>query len=201
MNETDFRIVSPEDAEEILGIYAPYIEKTAITFEYTVPSVKEFRERIVKTLKKYPYIKAVREGRIIGYAYTGTFKDRAAYDWSVETSIYLAMGERGNGVGTRLYEILEALSKAQNVLNMNACITYPKDGEDQYVSMASPQFHKALGYSHVGRFHDSGYKFGTWYDMIWMEKMLGQHTSDPAPFTPFPELSSEALRSAGISLF
>ena len=81
--------VTVEDAEELLEIYAPYVENTAITFEYDVPSKDEFEERIKNISAKYPYIKAVHEGKIVGYAYAASFKDRRAYDWSVETTIYV----------------------------------------------------------------------------------------------------------------
>ena len=91
MNETDIhiRIAEPEDAEALLAIYAPYVEETAITFEYAVPSVEEFQERIRNTLQQYPYLVAEDENGILGYAYAGRFQSRAAYDWAVETSIYI----------------------------------------------------------------------------------------------------------------
>ena len=91
MQASEFMIrkAREEDAEELLAIYKPYVEKTAITFEYTVPTLEEFRERIKKTLKKYPYIVVEKNRKIYGYAYTGEFKSRAAYGWSVETSIYV----------------------------------------------------------------------------------------------------------------
>ena len=172
------RKVNIEDAEEILEIYAPYVTETAITFEYEVPSKAEFRDRIEKITKKYPYLVAVINEKIVGYAYASTFKDRAAYDWCVETSIYLKKDFHGNGIGKRLYEALEAALKKQNILNVNACITYV-EAADEYVSNASMHFHKKMGYQLVGRFHQCGYKFGKWYDMIWMEKMLGEHFENP----------------------
>ena len=98
------RIATENDAEELLNIYAPYVEKTAITFEYEVPSVEEFRKRIRNILKKYPYIVEEKEGEILGYAYAGVFKNRAAYDWAVETTIYVREDQRKSGVGRALYE-------------------------------------------------------------------------------------------------
>ena len=185
------KTVSPCDAEELLNIYAYYVENTAITFEYDVPSVSEFNERIVNTLKKYPYIAAVSDGEILGYAYTGAFKSRAAYDRSVETSIYVKNGSRGLGIGRMLYSRLEEISKSQNVLNMYACISYTEK-EDEYLTNASPLFHKRHGYKTVGKFRKCGYKFGRWYDMIWMGKFIGRHTPVPKPFVPF-----ELLRRNG----
>ena len=172
----NIRTATPDDAEEILRIYAPYIERTAITFEYTVPSVEEFRERITRTLMKFPYLVAEdNQGRIHGYAYASTFKDRRAYDWCVETSIYVNMDSRGKGIGAMLYHELELRLKSMGILNINACITW-KDEVNEYITHQSPEFHAHLGYTKCAHFHKCGYKFGQWFDMIWMEKMIGDHS-------------------------
>ncbi len=163
------RRASEEDAQAILDVYAPYIKNTAITFEYEVPSLEEFRERIRSTLKKYPYLVAEKEGEILGYAYTGAFVGRAACDWSVETSIYLKETGTKMGVGKMLYNAIEKISKAQNIVNLNACIAVP-DTEDEHLNFNSAQFHAHLGYQFVGKFHKCGYKFENWYNLIWMEK-------------------------------
>ena len=176
------------DAPRLLEIYSYYVKNTAITFEYEVPSLEEFQGRIAHTLRRYPYIVAVENGEILGYAYTGPFGERAAYSWSVETSIYLRQDVRGKGLGKRLYAELERISKAQNVQNLYACIAYP-DHDDAYLTGNSVAFHTHLGYTTVGRFPHCAYKFGTWYNMTWMEKTLGKHEKSPAPFVPFPELS------------
>ena len=169
------------DAVELLAIYAPYVEKTAITFEYEVPTAEEFTERIKNISSKYPYIKAVGDdGKILGYAYATAFKGRKAYDWSVETTVYVREDGKRGGVGKALYETLEKSLKGMGILNANACIAYLKDGEvDEHLTNDSFFFHEKLGYKLVGTFHDSGFKFGKWYDMIWMEKMLGEHSTDP----------------------
>ena len=189
MQSDDIRIraATTADAKQLLAIYAPYVSKTAITFEYETPSLAAFQERIENTLKRYPYIVAEKNGEILGYAYTGAFVGRAAYDWAAEVSIYLKESRRGIGLGRMLYGALEELSKAQHILNLNACIGYP-ELEDTYLTRNSVQFHAHLGYAIVGRFHKCGYKFGTWYDMVWMEKLLGEHPDVPAPLIPFPEL-------------
>lgn len=152
------------------------------------PSLEEFQGRIAHTLRRYPYIVAVENGEILGYAYTGPFGERAAYSWSVETSIYLRQDVRGKGLGKRLYAELERISKAQNVQNLYACIAYP-DHDDTHLSGNSVAFHTHLGFTPVERFPHCAYKFGTWYNMTWMEKTLGKHEKSPAPFVPFPELS------------
>lgn len=186
-----------EDASEILNIYRPYVEKTAISFEYEVPDLKEFRERMRKTLEEHPYLVAEENGEIIGYAYTGNFVGRKAYSWSAETTIYIKEGRTKSGVGKRLYQALEDVSKMRNIRNLNACIGYPET-EDEYLTKNSASFHAHLGYTLVGTFHNSGFKFGRWYHMIWMEKMIGEHDGDPKEVIPFPDLDKEMLKKAGI---
>ena len=168
------RTATIQDAEAILSIYTPYILDTAITFEYTVPPIEEFRERIIETLKKYPYLVAEENGEIIGYAYAGTFKARAAYSRCVETSIYIKQGQQVKGVGSVLYEKLEDRLRKQGILNVNACITWINT-PNQYLTHQSPEFHTRKGYEKCAHFHKCGYKFGMWFDMIWMEKILGEH--------------------------
>ncbi|SFB74079.1 GNAT family N-acetyltransferase [Butyrivibrio sp. YAB3001] len=173
--------VSVSDAKELLEIYAPYVENTAITFEYEVPGVLEFESRIKNISAKYPYIKAVDDnGKILGYAYATSFKGRKAYDWSVESTVYVREDHKRGGVGKKLYEALETSLAKMGILNVNACIAFLKEGvSDAHLTNDSFFFHEKMGYTLVGTFHDSGYKFGTWYDMIWMEKMLGQHSTSP----------------------
>ena len=178
------RTATAQDARELLEIYAPYVTNTAITFEYEVPSEGEFARRIIETLETYPFLVAQYEGRRLGYAYAAAFKNRAAYDWSVQTSIYLRMEERQKGIGRVLYGALEDILKRQNVQNLYACIAYAKS-EDDRLSNASEAFHARMGYQKIGHFTSCGYKFGTWYDMIWMEKMLGEHPEKPKAFLPY----------------
>lgn len=166
--------VALEDAGELLEIYAPYVEKTAISFEYEVPKEAEFRERIRSISARYPYLKAVENEKILGYAYANTFKDRAAYDWSVETTIYVREDCRRMGAGRILYEALEKELIRRGIKNMNACIASPS-APSRYLNDDSYHFHSRMGFSLVGRFHKSGYKFNEWFDMIWMEKLIGEH--------------------------
>lgn len=184
MSYLRIRAAVVEDAAELLEIYRPYVEHTAITFEYEVPSVEEFAARITKTLQKYPYLVAEYEGRLIGYAYAGAFKERAAYDWSIETSVYVREDMKRMGVGKALYAVLEECLRKQHILNVNACIGYPEE-EDEHLNADSVCFHKKMGYSMVGEFHRCGYKFRTWYNMVWMEKLLGEHLKEPLPVIPF----------------
>ena len=179
-NEIKIRPATEADAAEILNIYAPYITDTAITFEYDVPTLEEFTGRIRHTLEKYPYLVAVRDSEIIGYAYAGAFYGRAAYDWSAETTIYVKKGCRHSGVGKLLYQALETALKAQNIINLYACIGYPEI-EDKYLTKNSAQFHAHLGYRMVGEFYHCGYKFNRWYNMVWMEKLLDPEVKHPKP--------------------
>ena len=173
--------VTEKDAAALLEIYAPYVERTAISFEYEVPSVEEFRGRIRSISARYPYIKAAAEdGTILGYAYAGAFKSRAAYDWAVETTIYVRRECRGKGVGRALYEALERSLKGMGICNLNACIAYTAH-PDAHLTNDSMLFHGKLGYELVGTFHHCGYKFDSWYDMIWMEKIIGAHLENQPP--------------------
>ena len=186
------RIAEPEDAEEILAVYAPYVEQTAITFEYEVPTVEEFRGRIEHTLQQYPYLVAEDETGILGYAYAGRFQTRAAYDWAVETSIYIRMDQKRRGLGRILYHALEEGLKEQGILNVNACIACTEQ-EDEHLTNDSIYFHEHLGYRLVGTFYQCGYKFHHWYDMVWMERMIGEHKEEQAPIRLFPEIRSNFL--------
>lgn len=186
-SKIQIRVAMPQDAGALLNIYAYYVENTAITFEYEVPSVQEFADRISRTLVKYPYLMAEIEGEAVGYAYAGKFKERAAYDWSVETSIYVHKDKRGMGIGKRLYEALENILRFQNILNLNACIACPAKA-DEYLTKDSVRFHHHLGYQMVGEFHQCGYKFGRWYNMVWMEKFIGAHVDDQPEIKTFDEI-------------
>ena len=168
------RSASTADAARILEIYAHYVVNTSITFEYEVPTVSEFRERVKSTLEGYPYIVIEEDGKIVGYAYAGPFKERVAYDRSCEVSIYLDRDSRGRGYGRALYEELEKRLASRGILNLYACVASPIE-EDEYLTDDSEQFHARLGYKRVGEFHQCGYKFGRWYNMIWMEKLIGEH--------------------------
>lgn len=180
------RTATTDDAAAMRDIYRPYVEETAVTFEYEVPSLEEFTRRVQATLQRYPWLVAEDGGRIVGYAYAGAFKGRRAYDWSVETSIYLERSRRGEGTGRALYTRLEELLRAQGICNANACVAYA-EVEDEHLTNNSLHFHQRLGYTPVGTFHSCAYKFGTWYSMMWLEKHLCEH-GPVHDVIPFPEL-------------
>ncbi len=166
----DIRSAQPSDARELLAIYAPYVEETAISFEIQVPTVPEFEERIEKTLEKFPYLVAVEGNQVLGYAYASTYYDRAAYDWTVELSVYLRQDVRGKGVGQQLYAHLEEQLEARGFKNFLACIALPNP--------ASIAFHEKMGYEQVAHFRKIGYKFGSWHDIVWMQKSLIEGETD-----------------------
>lgn len=191
MSARDFliRSATPDDAAALAAIYRPYVEGTAITFEYEAPSAEEFSSRIAHTLERYPYLVAADKAdpfHLLGYAYASVYHGRAAYSWSVETSIYVAKSERTKGIGRALYAGLEEKLSQMGIQNMYACITaLPEDRtEDPYLSDASIRFHERLGYALCARFARCGYKFGQWYDVVWMERMIGTHPT-PAPALPW----------------
>lgn len=196
-NDIIIRTANAQDAADILQIYAPYVQNTAISFEYEIPTLAEFRERIVNTLRRYPYIVAEQDGEIIGYAYMGAFSARAAYNWAAEVTVYLKDGKRKMGLGGKLYTKLETIAKAQNIISLKACIAYPEI-EDEYLTQNSVQFHAHLGYAIVGRFRKCGYKFARWYDVLWMEKLIGVHSENPLPLIPFAELDAHSLSALGL---
>ena len=160
----NIRLANSSDAATLLAIYAPYVENTAITFEYEVPSIDDFGNRIEKTLEKYPYLVAEEDGLILGYAYASTYYARAAYDWAVELSVYVSQDARGKGVGSKLYDELEDLLEQMGYMHFLACISLPNE--------ASIAFHTKRGYEQVAHFPKIGYKFNCCHDIVWLQKSL-----------------------------
>lgn len=168
------RCAAPEDAGRLSEIYAYYVEKTAVSFEYAAPSPAEFARRIEATLKNYPFLVLEGEdGAALGYACAGPFKAREAYRRSCEVTVYLDPAARRRGYGRLLYEALEEKLLEKGILNLYACIACPAGETDPFLTRDSELFHSRLGYKKAGTFRLCGYKFGRWYDMIWMEKLIG----------------------------
>ena len=170
------RFAAPGDAAALLSIYAPYVEETAITFETAAPSEEAFRQRIDKTLQHYPYLVAEERGRVLGYAYAGRLRDRAAYDWDAELSVYLEQNVRGRGVGTALYLCLLDLLALQGVRWAYGVVTMPNE--------ASHRLHMGLGFRLAATFPEMGYKHGRWWDVNWYLKELAPRREHPAPIVP-----------------
>lgn len=174
IDDISIRFAKPQDAKELLKIYAYYVTDTAISFETEVPSEEEFKLRIEEVLKSYPFIVACKDEEILGYAYLHSFVGRKAYELSAETTIYLNPDKKKMGIGKKLYSVLEDIAKAQNITNLYSCIGYV-DKEDEYLNNNSVQFHEHIGFRMVGKFENCGHKFGRWYHMVWMEKIIGEH--------------------------
>lgn len=166
------RTVALSDVPNLLDIYAPYIQKTAISFEYVVPTKAEFSKRISMITPQYPYLVAEQDGRIVGYAYASEFKGREAFKWTVETSVYVDRNRRNMGVGSMLYYVLECELRKRGFNSMCACIAYTNSPDDPYLTNDSVLFHERKGFTLVGHFHRCGWKFQRWYDIVWMEKIL-----------------------------
>ncbi|WP_432643073.1 GNAT family N-acetyltransferase [Acidaminococcus sp.] len=190
MSEIIIREATIEDAAAIRAIYAPYVENTVITFEYQVPSVEEFQRRISRTKERYPYFVAEENGRVVGYAYAGPFVGRAAYDWTAELSIYVAVHLKKHGLGKKLYGVLLDALKKMGILDVYACIGLPEKA-DEYLDCNSAEFHTHMGFTPVGLFKQCGYKFGRWYDMIWMGLNLGEHQNPQPPIISYPQLKKQ----------
>lgn len=183
-NSPRIRSATLEDAPGILAIYRPFIENTAITFEYTVPSLDEFRARMASTIGTYPYLVAEQtqqpgeteptaSGRVVGYAYAHRMGERAAFQWNAELAVYLAPEARGQGLGERLVRQLEEELAAMGVRNLFSLIT--ADNE------ASLRLHEKLGFTQVGYHPNAGYKLGRWHDLVYVRKPIGSFEGEPQP--------------------
>ncbi|MDZ4823324.1 MAG: GNAT family N-acetyltransferase [Flavobacteriales bacterium] len=165
------RNISPEDAIGILNIYAPYVLNSAITFEYDVPSVDEMKNRILHYTEKYPWLVAEDEGKIIGYAYASTYRERTAYQWCCESSVYVSEDVKGKGLAHLLYDRLFELLTAQGICNVYGIITLPNP--------VSEKFHSKCGFESFAVFKNVGYKLEAWHDVLWMVRFLNEHNSAP----------------------
>ena len=190
--DIQIRVARESDAAALRDIYAPYVERTAVSFEYEAPEVATFLERIRRVQERYPYLVAESDGALLGYAYAGSFHTREAYSWSAEASIYLRMDCRRMGIGSALYRALESALRAMGVRRLYASIAVPDD-PDEHLTLDSVRFHTAMGFRTVGEFHHCGWKFNRWYSTVWMEKVLASDTSAPSPLKPFRELDAGTL--------
>ena len=182
------RNVRPGDAPALAAIYAPYVNETAISFAYDAPSAEGFLSNIEQTTAVYPWLVLEEDdGAIAGYCYASAFHVRKAYRFGAELSIYVRMDARGKGYGTALYDALEKCLKQMNVLKLYTCIAVSTKTDVGHVGRASLIFHEKRGYTLVGRFPDSGYKFREWYDMVYMEKDISPLPDEPAELIPFRE--------------
>lgn len=188
MNDTVIRLVRPEDASAILAVYAPYVENTAVSFEYVVPSLVEFQRRIEEIAEEYPYLVCEMQGVIAGYAYAHRQLERVAYSWNVELSVYVKDAYIGNGIGKALYGALFSLLSKMGIRNVYALVTVPNAG--------SEALHQYFGFTQVGLHRNTGYKLGEWRDVAWFEKKLGDFEKEPKPFIKITELPEDSIQAA-----
>ena len=168
----EIRLATINNTKDILKIYEYYVLNTAISFEYNVPTVVEFKNRIENTLKKYPYLVALIDNKVVGYAYAGSFVGREAYRFSAELTVYVDKDYQKIGIGKLLYKELEIRLKDMGIKNLYACVGVPVEKDDEYLNFNSVQFHEHLGFKQVGEFHKCGYKFDRCYNMVWLEKII-----------------------------
>ena len=157
MHSISIRAVRLDDAAAIAAIYRPIVETTAISFETVAPDAQEIERRITTTTARYPWLVAEEDGRAIGYVYAGSHHDRAAYRWSVDTTVYLAESARGRGLGKRMYTELFALLRSLGYVTAYAGVTLPNVG--------SVTLHERMGFTAIGTFRNAGYKFERWHDV------------------------------------
>lgn len=170
------RDATPDDGEACAAIYAPYVRDTAITFEIEPPDPTELRRRIAAASVHHAWLVLVDDGQVTGYAYGGPFKERAAYRFACEVSVYLASGLRRSGGGRALYEVLLPRLAQRGYRRAAAGMTLPND--------ASLGLHHALGFEPVGTFHRVGWKHGRWHDVNWAERDLGEPDAADPPVEP-----------------
>ena len=181
------RFADPErDAARILAVYAPYIERTAVTFETEVPGAEAFAARVAGIAEAFPYLLLEIDGELAGYAYAHRQAERAAYQWNAELSIYLAEGFVHRGLGAPLYALLMRLLQMQGYVNLYACITASNAG--------SIALHERMGFAQVGRFPDTGYKFGRWHGVVWLCRRVS--AGAPGAIRPVHALEREAVCAA-----
>lgn len=176
------RVANPADAPAIAATYAPYVTGTVISFELIPPDEREMANRLAKTLARFPWLVAVDGGDVVGYAYAGAHRERAAYQWAADVSVYLRENWRGRGIGRTLYTALFAILRAQGYCNVYAGITLPNP--------ASVALHEAMGMVPVGVYRHVGYKAGAWHDVGWWQGVLQTLVADPPPPRVFQDVAT-----------
>ena len=184
------RLATESDAEAIQRIYAPFVLHTAVSFETEPPGVDEMRSRILKILARLPWLVCESKGRVIGYAYASLHRERAAYGWSVDVTVYIHEDYRRHGVGKALYTSLFAVLRLQGFYNTYAGVTLPNPG--------SVGLHEAMGFEPVGIYRNVGYKLGRWHDVGWWQLALRDHSTAPAAPADIASVAAGAEWEAAI---
>ena len=169
----EIRVATVADAAAIQAIYAPIVEQTAISFEVVAPTSAEIARRISKTLEAYPWLVWCDEQAVVqGYAYASQHRTRAAYQWSVDTTVYVANTAQRQGVGRALYQQLLAILRGLGYYSAYAGITLP--------NAKSVGLHEALGFMPVGVYRQAGFKHEHWHDVGWWQYQLKTGAQAPA---------------------
>lgn len=180
MSNVKIRVATPKDGEALLNIYKGYIENTAITFETEVPSVEVFGQRIENTLNRFPWLVCEVDGVVAGYAYASKHRERAAYQWSADFSIYVDEKYHRRYIAKALYQALEELLRMQGYYTVFAGVTTPNP--------KSEAFHTAYGFDTIGVFENVGYKLGQWRGVKWFSYTLADYVEEPMAPKVFPEI-------------
>lgn len=187
------RLATPDDGAAVAAIYAPFVRQTAVSFEADPPDAAEMAARIAATLPQHPWIVYEDGGRVLGYAYAGPHRTRAAYVWSVESSVYLADEARGRGVGRALYTALFEILRAQGYANAYAGVTLPNE--------ASLGLHRAFGFETVGVFRRIGFKLGAWHDVWWGAlDLMPERVGEPGEPVPVSDLTADGHLAAALEV-
>lgn len=181
----ELRLATPADAQALLAIYAHYID-TPVTFQCALPSVAEYASLIRQITAQYPFLVCQQEGQILGFAYAHRQREREAYQWNAELSIYLAPAFHSRGLGRRLYWVLLELLRLQGVQTAYGAVALPNE--------KSEALHLSLGFQPLGTYHRTGFKCGQWRDVRWYEKPMGDFPPDPAPLRPIGALPAEEVQ-------
>lgn len=181
------RLAIASDSEGILSIYAPYITDTAVSFEIEIPAASEFSKRIEMISTQYPFLVYIIGNEIVGYAYASKHRERATYLYDVDVSIYVLPEYHGSGIAYKLYGCLFTILDELGYKNAYAAYTEPNE--------KSRNFHYKLGFTVIGTHHKTGYKFGKWHDVTWLEKIISEHSEPPKRLLAISEIPSEHLES------
>ena len=186
------RMATPADAQGMLDIYAPHVREGFCTFETDVPSREQFRQRIEKCIQTKPWLVCTVNKTIASYAYASVHRERAAYQWCCESSIYTNDNFGGRGIGQQLYKALFKILKMQGYRNVYAGITLPNE--------VSIRLHEKCGFTHFATYENIGYKLGEWKNVGWWKLQLNKYDRKPSPplklsemdLLPFEEVLSGA---------
>lgn len=181
------RTAKASDGPALAAIYAPYTE-TVLTFEYPAPTAEEFARRVETVTAEYPFLVCEQEGRPVGYAYAHRYRERAAYDWDAELSVYLEAGSTGKGIGRALYRALLDILYMQGYINIYGTVSVPNP--------ASEGLHESLGFRRVYTDEKTGWKFGRWLDLAFYRLQLRPYADEPERVTRFPELDEAKVAKA-----